>query len=162
MPLYFAYGANMDVEAMASRCPASRPLGLARLPRHRFFITADGYASILRDPRATVHGVLWDLALGDVRSLDRFKELDRGLYGKITQPVIAESGPRRALVYVGRQTQAGQARPGYLESLIASARHWGLPDAYLAMLENLKTARGPSPAPTPAKGRASETWRWEP
>ena len=26
MPLYFAYGANMDVEAMARRCPRSKPL----------------------------------------------------------------------------------------------------------------------------------------
>ncbi len=33
MPLYFAYGANMDVAAMAKRCPSSKPLGLARLPR---------------------------------------------------------------------------------------------------------------------------------
>ena len=28
MPLYFAYGANMDVAAMAQRCPNSKPLGL--------------------------------------------------------------------------------------------------------------------------------------
>ncbi|RYE82539.1 MAG: gamma-glutamylcyclotransferase, partial [Hyphomicrobiales bacterium] len=36
MPLYFAYGANMDIAAMRERCPRSTPLGLARLPRHRF------------------------------------------------------------------------------------------------------------------------------
>ena len=30
MPLYFAYGANMDRAAMAERCPRSTPLGLVR------------------------------------------------------------------------------------------------------------------------------------
>lgn len=38
MPLYFAYGSNMDREAMRVRCPNSRALGRARLARHRFFI----------------------------------------------------------------------------------------------------------------------------
>jgi len=28
---------------MARRCPNSRPLGPARLPRHRFIVTRDGY-----------------------------------------------------------------------------------------------------------------------
>ena len=38
MPLYFAYGSNMDVAAMAQRCPRSKLLGVARLPRHKVFI----------------------------------------------------------------------------------------------------------------------------
>ena len=56
MPLYFAYGSNMDRAAMALRCPASKPLGLARLMRHRFFIMASGYASVARDPTRCVRG----------------------------------------------------------------------------------------------------------
>ena len=51
MPLYFAYGLNMDPAGMADRCPNSRALGPARLPRHRFIVTTDGYASVIRDPR---------------------------------------------------------------------------------------------------------------
>jgi hypothetical protein len=35
VPLYFAYGSNMDRAAMARRCPASRVIGLGRLNRHR-------------------------------------------------------------------------------------------------------------------------------
>src|SRR5215211_3190831 len=66
MPLYFAYGSNMDVAAMAERCPASRPIGIARLPRHRFMIAREGYATVTRDPRRTVWGILWELALVDV------------------------------------------------------------------------------------------------
>jgi len=35
MPLYFAYGANMDRAAMAVRYPRSKPLGIAALMRQR-------------------------------------------------------------------------------------------------------------------------------
>lgn len=132
MPLYFAYGANMDREGMRQRCPASRAVGLARLPRHRFIIMADGYASVVRDPRRTVHGVLWDLALADIPVLDRYEDVASGLYGKIVQGVIGADGPRRALIYVGRGQPGGRPRPGYLEMVLAAAEAWGLPEIYRA------------------------------
>ena len=131
MPLYFAYGSNMDRAAMAVRCPLAKPLGLARLPRHRFLITSDGYASVVRDPRRTVHGVLWDLALSDMPSLDRYESLHTGLYTKISQPVVTPGGARRALVYVGRSARKGTPKPGYLEGVLAAARDWSLPSDYL-------------------------------
>ncbi|MGL5362631.1 MAG: gamma-glutamylcyclotransferase family protein [Bosea sp. (in: a-proteobacteria)] len=137
MPLYFAYGANMDVAAMSRRCPGSKPLGVARLPRHRFIITSDGYASVVRDPRANVHGVLWEASLADIRTLDKFEEIDRGLYIKISQPVIAGAGPRRALVYVGSRSATGKPRPGYLESVLTSAKAWVLPEDYRAAMAKL-------------------------
>ncbi|RDJ27560.1 gamma-glutamylcyclotransferase [Bosea caraganae] len=134
MPLYFAYGLNMDVAGMAKRCPNSRALGLARLPRHRFIVTTDGYASVIRDPRDAVHGVLWDCALSDIRTLDKFEDIASGLYVKINQPVIVAGGAKRALVYVGRSATIGKAQPGYMETVIASAKHWALPDAYVAAM----------------------------
>lgn len=73
MPLYFAYGANMDAAAMALRCPASRLIGRGRLPRHRFVIMREGWASVVRAPGATVWGVLWELALSDIPALDRYE-----------------------------------------------------------------------------------------
>jgi gamma-glutamylcyclotransferase (GGCT)/AIG2-like uncharacterized protein YtfP len=138
MPLYFAYGANMDAAAMAVRCPKSRPLGRARLARHRFVVMAAGVASLVPDPRASVHGVLWDLALADVAALDRYEDVARGLYRKTLLPVRREpSGSARALVYVGVAAREGAARPGYLENVIAAARDWRLPPAYLTYLESL-------------------------
>ncbi len=164
MPLYFAYGANMDVAAMAMRCPGARLIGPARLPRHRFFITADGYASVMRAPISTVHGLLWELALSDVRALDRFEEVDRGLYAKIQQPVICEAGPRKALVYVGVNGALGKPRPGYMEGVLASAKANHLPPLYLAEISRYLTgARAAAPASLPVKtaaARASQAWRW--
>jgi gamma-glutamylcyclotransferase (GGCT)/AIG2-like uncharacterized protein YtfP len=135
VPLYFAYGSNMDTAAMARRCPASRPLGLARLARHRFAILQAGYATVVRDPRSTVHGILYNLALADVAALDRYESIARGLYRKMIQPVLRkEGGSLRALVYVGAGPSGGRPRPGYMEGVIAGARSAGLPDSYLAFL----------------------------
>ena len=123
MPIYFAYGANMDVAAMAQRCPSSRPLGPARLMNYRFFIMTDGFASVRRAAGSAVYGLLWDLALADVAALDRFEDVASGRYGKIVQPVIRSgAGGVQALIYVGASQETGLPRPGYLESVIAAAR----------------------------------------
>ncbi len=151
MPLYFAYGSNMDVEAMAQRCPRSKPLGPARLARHRFFIMESGWASVLADPRRDVHGVLWDLALSDVRTLDAYEEIRTGLYKKIMQPVLRGGGASaRALVYIGGSARAGAAQPGYMEQVIAAARTWSLPETYVRDLQ----------AFVPTGLRASEPQTW--
>jgi len=154
MPLYFAYGANLDVAAMAQRCPRSRALGLGRLARHRVAIMKEGYATVVTDPAAMVHGLLFDLAFADVPALDRYEEVGSGLYQKITQPILrAEGGSVRAMVYVGR---GGEARgvmpaPGYLEAVVAAALSVGLPAEHIAYLRSL--GPGVAQAPAPVAGR---------
>jgi Gamma-glutamyl cyclotransferase, AIG2-like len=134
MPLYFAYGVNMDVSAMARRCPRSKALYPARLLRHRLAVMREGWLTAARDPRSTVHGVLWDLALGDVAALDRFEGLP-GLYTKLAQPVVAERGPRQAIVYFGANAGPGVARLDYIADVIAAARAWRLPAEAIEALE---------------------------
>ncbi len=120
---------------MARRCPASRPLGLARLARHRFALLQSGYATVVRDPRSTVHGILYDLALADLPALDRYEDIARGLYRKIMQPVLRQQGgPVQALVYVGIGPLGDEPRPGYMDGVIAAAKAAGLPANYIAFL----------------------------
>jgi Gamma-glutamyl cyclotransferase, AIG2-like len=90
VPLYFAYGSNMDVNAMARRCPRSKALGLARLERHRLAVMREGWLTAVRASSSAVHGVLWDLALSDIPALDRHESLSQSLYVKLIQAVIAE------------------------------------------------------------------------
>lgn len=139
MPFYFAYGSNMDVAAMAQRCPRSRVIGPARLARHRFTIMKEGFATVVRDPQAMVHGLLFDLALADIPALDRYENVAGGLYQKVTQPVLrASGGPARALVYVGRsaETRGAPIRPGYMEGVVAAAEALGCPRDYLTYLRS--------------------------
>lgn len=153
MPLYFAYGANLDVVAMAQRCPRSRALGLGRLARHRVAIMKEGYATVMTDPSSMVHGLLFDLAFADVPALDRYEEVGSGLYQKISQPILrAQGGSVRAMVYVGRGGEARGASPapGYLDQVIAAATSVGLPAEHIAYLRSL--GPGAAQAPAPATG----------
>ena len=137
MPLYFAYGANMNVGAMARRCPRSKALGPARLERHRLQVMREGWLTAAPDPRSAVHGVLWGLALSDVAALDRYEGLPQGLYAKATQMVITRVGVKRALVYFGTNGGPGRALPDYLAAVIAAARSWPLPTVAIETLEGL-------------------------
>lgn len=180
MPLYFAYGSNMDRAAMAARCPGARMVGLARLARHRLAVMREGYATVVRDPRRAVHGVLWDLPLSDIPALDRYEEVASGLYAKRRQPVATAAGARMALVYLGANAGPGVPRPGYLESVLAAAREIGLPETAVEQiaalgagdgrLPALPAAAGPVPKvrPTratphdPPRGAVRPGWSWTP
>ena len=153
MPLYFAYGANMDVDGMAARCPSSKALGLARLPRHRPAIMREGWLTVVRDISADAHGVLWDLALSDVAALDRFEDVSTRLYTKIVQPVLTAGGSRRALVYVGANSGPGKADAEYIAGVLVTARRWRLPAEGIAAYERLAREAGvkvEAPVSTPA------------
>ena len=136
MPLYFAYGLLMSREEMAKQCGRSVLVGVARLPRHRLFMMADGHASIVRDPRRDVHGVVWDVPFSDMAALERFERSASGPHVKISQPVILDGGAKRALVFVGRGQVPGKPKYGYLEALLAAGRLIGLPSAYLHEIEH--------------------------
>lgn len=142
MPLHFAYGSNMDAAVMTRRCPRARLLGRARLARHRLIVMPSGFVSVARDPRASVHGILWDLAVADVPALDRYEQIAQGLYAKTLQPVLREPvGAARALVYIGRDPQQGAAWPGYLAEIVSAARAQALPRDYLDYLSSLLDAQ---------------------
>ena len=139
MPLYFAYGSNMDEVAMRTRCPRARVLGTAQLPRHRFVLMGNGYASVRPTPEAEVHGVLYDLANSDLAPLDDYEDVAGGLYVKAMLPVTRGDGPARdALVYLGTDATAGRAiHAGYMEGIATAAAAFALPDGYVAALRAL-------------------------
>jgi gamma-glutamylcyclotransferase (GGCT)/AIG2-like uncharacterized protein YtfP len=137
MPLYFAYGSNMDAKAMGRRCPRSKALGLARLERHRLAVMREGWLTAVHASSSAVHGVLWDLALSDIAALDRYEGLSQGFYVKLTQPVVAERGPKQAIIYFGVNAGPGAARPAYLAEVLAAARSWPLPAEGVEALERL-------------------------
>src|SRR6516165_2741136 len=140
MPLYFAYGSNMNAGAMARRCPRSKALGLARLERHRLAVMREGWLTAVRDPRSAVHGVLWNLALADVAALDRYEGLPQGLYAKLTQPVVGEHAPRQPIVYVGGNSGPGAVRKDLVADIVKAARSWQLPVEAIEALERIAAA----------------------
>ena len=110
--------------------------------------------TVVRHPSSTVHGLLWDLALSDVRALDKYEGLGERLYVKTTQPVIAGAGPKRALIYLGSNSGPGRADADYISSVLSAARAVGLPEPGVLALAALASEAGVAhdvvPAPKPA------------
>jgi hypothetical protein len=106
----------------------------------------EGWLTVTQDPRSAVHGVLWDLALADIPALDRYEGMARGLYAKLTQPVVAKRGVRQAIVYVGANAGPGAARPDYIADVVAAARSWPLPAEAVEALERIAALGARQPA----------------
>lgn len=135
--LYFAYGSNMDLGQMATRCPGARVVEGAVLADRRFIIAARGYANVVVAPGEAVFGLLWDLPPADEASLDGYEGVRPGLYHKDECEVLTTGGRHvRALLYLAAETGTGDPQPGYLEGIVAAARHHGLPADYVARLES--------------------------
>jgi hypothetical protein len=132
--LHFAYGSNMSTALMRLHCPDAATAGTAQLTGWRLIITRDGYASILPEAGATVHGVLWRLTARDWSALNAYESLDSGLYKRRVLKVTARRRVLPVLVYVGRSRAEGRPRPGYQELVVAAARDWQFPPAYLREL----------------------------
>jgi gamma-glutamylcyclotransferase (GGCT)/AIG2-like uncharacterized protein YtfP len=146
---YFAYGSNMCREQMAKRCPGATPLGRAILMHHRFIITADGHASIVEERGARVVGVLWRITTAHARTLDGYEGVESGWYRRVALSVRYGSGQRVAFGYIGRTTEPGRSKPGYLDAIVLpAARDWKLPDPYVRELETwLRAGQGGFRAP---------------
>jgi gamma-glutamylcyclotransferase (GGCT)/AIG2-like uncharacterized protein YtfP len=146
--IYFAYGANMERDAMRKRCPGARELGTARLSGFRYVIAA-GYGSVARAPGRAVFGVLWRLTPRDLAALNIFESLDSGLYRRAMVTVECGAKRARALVYIGRNGGRRRPMPGYQERLVVAARAWRLPPRYVDELRRLAPGyRGARPAET--------------
>ncbi len=116
---------------MALRCPDARILGVAALHGHHFFITTNQWASVRPDDRSMVWGLLWQLSSRDFGTLDRWEDVENGLYTRETRRVIPRKGsPCEAFVYVERSREDGTPRSWYMDRIIASAARHRLPEEY--------------------------------
>ena len=97
--LYFAYGSNMDVQQMSTRCPDAELIRPVRLDGYRLAYRGAGYATILPEPGSHVDGALWRITAWNERDLDRYEGFPRH-YGKELITVTARDGmPYTAMVY---------------------------------------------------------------
>ena len=105
MPVYFAFGSNMDATQMARRCPGARPLDQATLLRHRLVFRGPsrnrggGVASVDPADHQEVRGLLWEITDDDLRTLDRVEGAPQW-YKRASVVVDLDDGTRReAILY---------------------------------------------------------------
>jgi hypothetical protein len=154
--IYFAYGADLNPSHMMQRSPGHRSLGVARLENYWFAFPrlspSDRSAtiSIVESPGSVVWGALYEIPEEDVPILNHVHGFD-------------PEGPPALNDHVGREVTVQPL--GHVQSLVAStyvavpderkalpseaymtlildgARYHGLPKAYFAALQAVKTAR---------------------
>ena len=143
---YFAYGSNMNWPQMKQRCPSARFVSVACLNEHLFAITRQswrrlcGTADVVPESGSEVWGILYDIDDSEVGALDSFEDG----YRRKEMPVVLNSDSRRPLkawIYVAeREADPPLPNAVYKRLMVEGARYWGLPQAYIEMLETLEVA----------------------
>ena len=128
--LYFAYGSNLDLEGMASRCPDSEPVGRAILDG--WTLTFRGVADIERRAGLQTHGALWRISDRDLERLDAYEGYP-SLYRRELVPVRTAEGELVALTYVMNDDYLGLPSLPYYGTIKRGYEHWGLPMLALEM-----------------------------
>lgn len=118
-------------EQMDDRCAGATPIGVAALSQHRFLINERGVATVVPDVATEVLGVLWAVSDIHIDALDGFEGLAAGNYTRDVVRVRASGETLDTWIYVACQSQPSTPRAGYLERVIAGARHFGLDQTYV-------------------------------
>jgi gamma-glutamylcyclotransferase len=119
MTLYFAYGANLNIESMRWRCPDAVAVRSFYLQGWR--LAFSGVATIRPDAGGTVAGALWAISDQDEQALDVFEGWPT-LYRK---EIISSEG-LEFMVYRMNNDPAGLPSVPYIETIAQGYRDWAL------------------------------------
>ena len=142
MPLYAAYGSNMDHHSMMERCPHSilRTTGWLlgwRLTFGGEDLGWDGaLATIVEDPIEQVFVAVYDVTEEDESALDGWESADTGLYRKTRVRVTTMLGEQVAWTYVLDAYEGGLPSASYLGILAEAADAADAPVDYVEALRN--------------------------
>ena len=131
MRFYFAYGSNMWLAQMNSRCPGHSRIGLGILSGYRWLINRHGYATLAVAADEAVHGVVYTLTETDEQNLDAYEEVDSGLYLKQECTVRMAERELSCLVYIDPVSEEGAPEAAYIARINYGLRDAGLPESYV-------------------------------
>jgi hypothetical protein len=140
VPLYAAFGSNMDPRRMLERCPHSplRSTGWLIGWRLTFGGEEHGWdgalATIVEDPIDQVFVALYDVTEEDEAGLDALEQADTGLYHKTRIRVSTLLGEQLAWTYVLDAYEGGLPSAGTVGILADAAEAADAPADYVAAL----------------------------
>ena len=129
--LYFAYGANMDIDSMAFRCPDARPVCSYIL--RDWELAFYSHATVLPKTGAHVAGVLWYVTEECEWSLDAFE----GFPDYYTKRSWVQDG-EHIFFYEMTDFLRGTPTLGYISNIRESYHRWHLP---IDLLEHATSAK---------------------
>jgi gamma-glutamylcyclotransferase (GGCT)/AIG2-like uncharacterized protein YtfP len=140
MPLYAAYGTNLDSRRMLRRAPHSPTRGTGWLAGWRLTFAGEDIAwngpraTLVEDAGSQVYVALYDVTATDEANLDDWEGTGFGVYRKLRVRVDTLDGDALAWVYVMDGYEGGLPSASYLGELADAAEAAGAPDDYVADL----------------------------
>lgn len=86
--LYFAYGGDLWLQQMATRCPNSQYIGRAMLLEHCWLINERGHPNVIPRTGSNVHGLVYRVSGDDENSLDQSEDIHSGAYSKVFKELV--------------------------------------------------------------------------
>jgi gamma-glutamylcyclotransferase len=134
MPLYFAYGSNMDAERLGKRVDQVKVTGVGSVTGYdlRFnkrSVDGSGKANLVERADAVVEGVLFEVSAAQLERLDGF---EKG-YHRMPVSVVVNGATQSAITYVADPDQIDDSltpTTEYLRLIRRGAEAFGLSDAY--------------------------------
>lgn len=130
--LYFAYGSNLCLEQMRSRCPSASPYAIAYLSGHRLEFVGwspswgGSVATVTENRRWKVEGMLYVMRRDEVAILDRFEGTPRH-YRRVNVTVREAGGTKHAaFTYKAAAAQIGRPSDTYVNRIASGMRRFGL------------------------------------
>lgn len=146
--LYFAYGSNLSIEQMVSRCPESIPVCKAKLNNHRLVYKANkggrGVADVEFELGFTVYGMVYEISDSDTKTLDRFEGVPT-TYNKHYLDVELEDGSFVSCLTYLMNAEFDYCIPGmdYFKRIKKGYEDWKIDPKIL--MEELITFKGDFP-----------------
>jgi gamma-glutamylcyclotransferase (GGCT)/AIG2-like uncharacterized protein YtfP len=140
VPLYAAYGSNLDPSRMSERCPHSPLRSTGWLTGWRLTFGGEEHGwdgalpTIVQDPFEQVFVALYDVTDEDVVLLDSLESADSGLYRKTKVRVATMAGSHLAYAYVLDAFEGGLPSASSLGILADAAEAADAPADYVAAL----------------------------
>ena len=150
MPIYAAYGSNMDPEQMLERAPHSPMAGTGWLLGWRLTFAGEdlgwegALATLVEDADSQVFVVLYDMSPEDERSLDRWEGSELGIHRKLKLRVQTLDGSVLPWLYVLDSYEGGLPSARYLGVMADAAYAAGAPEDYVYDLR-VRPARNVGP-----------------
>lgn len=119
MRLYFAYGANLNIDNMSRRCPDAVAVQPFHLQDWR--LAFSGVATIQPREGEYVAGALWAISDADERALDDFEG-----YPYLYRKEIIQSDGLEFMVYIMNQDPPGEPGLNYLLTIAQGYQDWNL------------------------------------
>lgn len=118
---YIAYGSNLNLGQMASRCPTAKVIGKGEIKDYELLFRGGCLSAVATvEPKtgSSVPVLIWEIGPEDERNLDIYEGYPR-LYGKACLEVQTEEGCESIMAYTMNEGHAiGKPSIHYLETIV--------------------------------------------